>query len=131
MAFKKILREESAKLPPDTRFAIRGSAVTGNGFDKTAQAYTKPYFDVGRTSDHDIAIVSRTLFEKARAGGVALRQGGIRTDVLRPKEVEELGLAPVLARIRELTGRKSTVLMLYRSTDALNKRGANIQFSLN
>jgi hypothetical protein len=41
--------------------------VTGNGFGKTAKTYTKDFFDMGRTSDHDIAIVSRTLFE--RCGG--------------------------------------------------------------
>jgi hypothetical protein len=130
-AFKKILRDEGATLPPDTRFAIRGSAVTGNGFDQTAPAFTKPYFDVGRTSDHDIAIVSRTLFEKAQANGVALRQGGTRTDVLRKKkDITDLGLADLLRRVRELTGRKNTALMIYKSVDALNARGANMQFDL-
>lgn len=129
-AFKNILREEGAKLPPDTRIAIRGSAVTGNGFDKIAQSYTKPYFDVGRISDHDIAIVSRTLFEKARARGVALRQGGTRTDVLNPDDMANLGLTTILAKIRQMTGRKRTELMIYKSVNTLNKRGANMKFDL-
>jgi hypothetical protein len=130
-AFKKILREERATLPPDTRFAIRGSAVTGNGFDQTAQAYTKDYFDVGRTSDHDIAIVSRTLFEKAQSIGVELRQGGSRTDVLRKKkDTVTLGLSSLLDRIQKLTGREDTKLMIYKSVNALNKHGASVQFDL-
>jgi hypothetical protein len=64
--FKKILRDEGATLLSDTRFAIRGSAVTGNGFDQTAQAYTKDYFDIGRKSDLDIAIVSRSFEDKTQ-----------------------------------------------------------------
>ncbi|HET9917999.1 MAG TPA: hypothetical protein VFQ89_12885, partial [Candidatus Binatia bacterium] len=128
--FKNILREEKAKLPPDTSFAMRGSAVTGNGFKDTAHGYTKDFFDVGRTSDHDIAIISRTLFEKARESGATLRQGGIRTDVLRVWQVEILELESFLARIHELTDRTKTRLMIYKSVDALNKRGANIQFDL-
>ena len=84
---------------------------------------------MGRTSDHDIAIVSRTLFEKARESGVGLRQGGTRTDVLRKqKNIENLGLSSFLNRIHELTGRERTELMIYKSVDALNKRGANVQF---
>lgn len=46
---------------------------TPNGFDTTAQSYMKVFFDVGRLCDHDIAIVSRTLFEKAQANGVAVQ----------------------------------------------------------
>ena len=115
-------------LPPDTRFAIRGSAVTGNGFEGPTGAYTKDYFDVGRTTDHDTAIVSRTPFEKARKIGVELRQGGTRTDVLRDNDLAKLGLSSLLDRIHKLTGRDDTRLMIYRSIDALNKRGENIPF---
>jgi len=128
--FKNILPEEKAKLPPDTSFAIRGSAVTGNGFKDTTQGYTKDFFDVGRASDHDIAIVSRSLLGTARENGVKLRQGGTRTDVLSPDKIEDLGLAPFLQRIHKLIGREDTELMIYKSVDALNKRGANIQFDL-
>ena len=129
-AFKNILREEKAKLPPDTRFAIRGSAVTGNGFDAKTGTYIKNYFDVGRQSDHDIAIVSHTLFEKAREVGVKLRQAGTRTDVLSKNEMANLGLTNVLQRVRDLMDRRKTGLMIYKSVDALNKRGTNIQFDL-
>jgi hypothetical protein len=127
-AFKNILRDEKAKLPPDTRFAIRGSAVTGNGFERPTGTYTKDYFDVGRTSDHDIAIVSRTLFEKAREIGVGLRQDGTRTEALSKSDMDKLGLSSFLNRIHMLTSRDNTGLMIYGSVDVLNKRGANIQF---
>ena len=100
------------------------------GFDKTAKTYSKAYFDVGRTSDHDIAIVSRTLCEKARASGVKLRQGGTRTDVLSRREMIDLGLAGLLQRIHEMTDRKKTTLMIYKSVDVLNRRGANMKFYL-
>ncbi len=128
--FKNILREEKAKLPPNTGFAIRGSAVTGNGFKDTAHGYAKDFFDAGRTSDHDIAIVSRSLFEKARNLGVELRQGNTRTDELSEKEVRKLDLLALLQNIHDLTGRKRTKLMIYKSVDTLNKRGTNIQFDL-
>lgn len=129
-AFKKILREEKAKLPEDTMFAIRGSAVTGNGFDKTAKSHAKEFFDLGRTSDHDVAIVSRTLFEKAREIGVKLQGGNLRTGLLRDEDILDLSLEPLLMQVRALTGRKNTELIIYRSADALNKRGTNIQFDL-
>lgn len=128
--FKNILREEKAKLPPDTRFAVRGSAVTGNGFDAKTGTYIKDFFDIGRQSDHDIAIVSRTLFEKAREIGVKLRQSGTRTEALKGDKLADLGQESFLQRIHLLTGCDDTKLMIYRSIDALNKRGANIQFDL-
>lgn len=130
VAFKNILREEKGKLPPDTRFSIRSSAVTGNGFDAKTGTYIKNYFDVGRQSDHDIAIVSRTLFEKAREVGVKLRQAGTRTETLKGEKLADLGLESLLQRIHSLTGRDDTELMICRSIDALNKRGANIKFDL-
>ncbi|MCG8545014.1 MAG: hypothetical protein MJE12_12485 [Alphaproteobacteria bacterium] len=128
--FKTILREEKARLPSDTKFAIRGSAVTGNGFDDTTQQYSKAFFDVGRESDHDVAVLSRELLKKARENGVILRDGGRRTVELSRKQTRDLGLLPMLTRIQKLTGRKKTRLMIYRSDEALNNRGANIRFEL-
>ena len=128
--FKTILREERKNLPPGTQFGIRGSAVTGNGFDDTTQQYSKAFFDVGRDSDHDVAIVSRELLERARQNNIPLRTGKGRTVVLTPRNVEDLGLSPLLDRIHKLTGRKKTSLMIYGSVDVLNVRGANIRFAL-
>ncbi|HET9918001.1 MAG TPA: hypothetical protein VFQ89_12895 [Candidatus Binatia bacterium] len=49
--------------PPDTSFGIRGSAVTGNGFEKTTKGCTKNFFDVGRQSDHDM--VSKRFIDRS------------------------------------------------------------------
>lgn len=53
--FKPILREEGGKFPPDARFATRGSAVSGNGFDAAFKTRAKDFFYVGRRKDHDVA----------------------------------------------------------------------------
>jgi len=128
--FKSILREEKKKLPADTQFGIRGSAVTGNGFHKDRETYTKDFFDVGRRSDHDVAVISRELLERARRRGIPLRTGKGRTVLLTDKDVRVLGLLPLLKRIHKLTGREDTELMIYGSFEVLDKRGANIKFAL-
>ena len=75
--------------------------------------------------------MSRTLLEVARENGIALRQGGARTDVLNEKISGKLRVEDFLKRIQELTGRKDTSLVIYKSIADLNKRGTIIQFDPN
>jgi len=126
--FKSILKEEKANLPDDVTFAVRGSAVNGNGFNKSTGKFDKDFFDIGRESDHDIALTSAELLTTAQERGVTLRGGGGWTEPLDDDAIDDLGLRSILERIRESTGRNNTDLMIYRSNEALNKRGANIRF---
>ena len=126
--FKDILSDHRADLPADTRFAIRGSAITGDGFDKSKERYERGYFDSSRESDWDVAIVSPSLFERARRMGIALRQGGTRTATLGKKDLQKLGLTELFEDVRSFPGRGKTRLMIYGSQKALNSRGPNIIF---
>lgn len=128
--FKAVLRDRLPDLPKDTRFAVRGSAITGDGFLDEKRGYSKDFFDIGRSSDWDVAIVSPTLFEKARKLGVELRQGGRRTVVLDEDTLRELGLIETWKKIRAFPRRKKSELMIYASPESLNSRGPNITFDL-
>jgi hypothetical protein len=70
------------------------------------------------------------LLGTAQKSGVKLREGGTRTDLLSDNDMANLGLTPLLERIHKLTDRKKTKLMIYKSVEAFNKRGVNIQFDL-
>jgi hypothetical protein len=126
--FKSILKEEKTNFPDDVTFAVRGSAVNGNGFNKSTGKYDKDFFDVGRKSDHDLAVMSRELLRKAQETGVVVRDSGTRTAPLSERQIEKLGLLPTIEKIRELTGRNDTTIVIYRSNESLNRRGANIKF---
>ena len=128
--FKAILREHKPDLPADARIAIRGSAITGDGFDKATGRYQGGYFDKGRDSDYDFSIIGKTYFEQALTQGVQVLQGGTRTGVLTSRQLQALGLSELLSDVRKLTGRDNTSIMIYRSQDALNLRGPNITFDL-
>ena len=128
--FKTALRDRLPDLPKDTRFAVRGSAITGDGFLDKMNGYFKDFFDVGRKSDWDVAIVSSTLFDRARKLGVELRQGGRRTVVLKEDALRELGLLEIWKKIRVFPGREKSDLMLFASPESLNRRGPNITFDL-
>jgi hypothetical protein len=126
--FKSILKDEKANLPKDVTFAIRGSAVTGNKFNRSTGKHDKDFFDVGRKSDHDIAVTSEELLKKAQERGATIRGGGGWTEPLDDDVIEDLGLLSILERIRNLTGRGNTDFIIYRSDESLNKRGTNIKF---
>ena len=128
--FKAVLKEHKPDLPADARIAIRGSAITGDGFDKATGRYEKRYFDTGRVSDHDIAIVSETYFAQAQALGYELRQNGTRMVELDVEDLQVLGAHRFLEDIVRNTKREGTTVMIYRSREALNLRGPNLIFDL-
>lgn len=100
----------------DVEPMIRGSAVTGENFR------TGVPFDVRRTSDYDVALVSPTLMQRAIELGIPVRGGGTRTEPIRGRRLEELGLANVRDALREQEGRPVS-FMIYSSRHAVMRRG--------
>jgi filamentous hemagglutinin len=56
-------------------------------------------FDVGRTSDFDIALKSPELLRKAESLGVGLRSGGARTGPLSMRDLKALGLNDLASQL--------------------------------
>lgn len=98
---------------------ITGSAVTGYKYT-TGRA-----FDVGRTSDFDLVIVSPRLIQVARERGVELRSSGARTGPLSEPQLETLGLGHTVRTLSERSGRDVNI-MIYRSVEDLDRRGPSI-----
>jgi hypothetical protein len=99
---------------------IRGSAVTGYSY-RTGEA-----FDVGRRSDYDLALVSRTLMRRAEELGIELRGQGNRTGPLNEEELGKLGLDGVASQLGVRAGR-DVGIAIYRSREALEGRGPNLR----
>lgn len=78
---------------------FQGSSVTGQRF-KTGLP-----FDVGRTSDYDIGLASPSLLDRARAAGIQVRSGGLRTAPLAGEDLDRLGLRAVADQLSQLVGR--------------------------
>ena len=127
-AFKNILRKAAKDLLGDTRFGIRGSAVTGDGFDDVTKKFDKGFFDIGRKSDYDFAVMSPTLFQRALALGVKVNKDGTRTIQLKVEDLKELGLDTLLRDIHSLTGREDTEIVLYKTQQVFARRGTHIRF---
>jgi len=86
--FARTLHEGLAKAGfPGTTAAFQGSSVTGTSFVSGIA------LDVGRVSDFDVALGSEDLLQAAKAAGVRLRSGGLRTGPLNVAELRQLGLA--------------------------------------
>jgi hypothetical protein len=105
----------------DAQAFLRGSSVTGNSF-RTGLA-----FDVGRTSDFDVAISSPSLLERAKSVGIQLRSKGTRTSPLKGKLLERIELTHLVNDLNKDVGREISV-MLYISPEAVYSRGPNLPF---
>ena len=103
----------------DVRALFQGSAVTGRSF-RTGKA-----FDVGRISDFDIALVSPTLFERAKALGVQIRGRGIRTAPLADRDLARLGLRDLAEELTRQAGRP-VKFMIYKSESTAASRAPSI-----
>jgi hypothetical protein len=79
----------------DVKAIVQGSAATGRS------AETGALFDVGRTSDLDIALVGKDLLEQARAAGVDIRGSGMSSGPLSVSDIAKLGLSD----LRDTLGR--------------------------
>jgi len=100
----------------DAEPALQGSSVRGYSFR------TGELFDVGRTSDLDVAIASPTAMSRAEALGVGLRSGGARTGPLNPAQLERLGLGDVSRTLAKTLGRP-VHFMVFESMEAAAARG--------
>jgi hypothetical protein len=101
----------------DTEAALRGSAVTGTKFSSGAP------FDAA--SDLDVALSGQTIFDAARAAGLALRGGGVRTGPLTAAQVDALGLGELQQTLTGVAGRPVS-FMVYRSQADIAARGPNV-----
>jgi hypothetical protein len=119
-AFGDALKEGLEKAGyTDVKPAFQGSSVTGVKFTRG-----KP-FDVGRVSDFDIALASRTLLEKAKGIGVQLRTHGTRTAPLTPPQIEALGLRELVAELSAVVGRP-VKFMIFETLEAVLQKGPSI-----
>jgi hypothetical protein len=104
----------------DAELYLRGSSVTGYRY-RTGEP-----FDTGKESDYDFAIVSPRLMERANEIGVATLGRGTRTGQLSNAELQKLGLDTVLARIKSLTNYRKSSFVIFRNSNALEKRGPHV-----
>ncbi|GAC1322140.1 MAG: hypothetical protein NVSMB13_00030 [Mycobacteriales bacterium] len=104
----------------DARGILQGSGVTGISYA------TKAAFDVGRTSDLDVALAGRTLFDAAVEAGMPLRAAGSRTGPLSDEQQALLGLSNLRAELTSLAGHPVS-FMIYRSSDGALARGPSIE----
>ncbi len=89
-------------MPDDANLVFHGSSVTGVSFQGGQP------FDVGRTSDYDIAIVSEELFKRSLSLDVKTRSMSERTGELQEKDLRTLQIQEVSDRAHMLMGASST-----------------------
>jgi hypothetical protein len=92
---------------PNTVPIMQGSSVTGVKYT------TGEPFDVGRTSDFDVALAGDDIFGAAAAAKVNVRGGGIRTAPLNRRTVARLGLRPLQRELMAISKRE-VKFMVYR-----------------
>ena len=103
----------------------------GRKFEEATSGWTGPKFDVGRKSDFDIAICSKSLFETARACGVEIH-GNSRTEKLGSSYLQrKLGLDRASKSLESLMGGRSVEFKVYESRKAALERGPSILINRN
>ncbi|MCM4080472.1 hypothetical protein [Paractinoplanes hotanensis] len=110
------LRQRMRERYPDLEMGFQGSAVTGRSADQHQP------FDLGRTSDFDIAISGHSLYAAARERGVPFRGDGVSTGPLGDDDLHILGLEDIVSDASDEAGRPVNV-MIYRSiADAADRK---------
>jgi hypothetical protein len=104
----------------DVTAAFQGSSVTG------VQHGTGAPFDVGRTSDFDIALAGQSLLAKAKELGISLRSGGTRTGPLTPENLADLGLSDLAAQLSQEAGRPVN-FMIFDTMETAMKKAPSIK----
>ena len=92
---------------------MQGSAVTGVSHD------TGIPFDVGRTSDYDIALANKDLYDKAEAMGLA--KGGKSRPIDSNKLAEQLGLGDARSKLSRMSGRDVNFMIFEDKVTAKSK----------
>ena len=98
---------------------LRGGSFEGRNWR------TREPFNMGRTSDVDIALASPVLFQRASDIGVKLRGAGTRTGELTSHQLSELGLRDLANVLKTQVGQPVT-FMIYNSTSAVSQRGPSL-----
>jgi filamentous hemagglutinin len=100
--------------------AFQGSAVTGRS------AETGELFDVGRTSDFDVALTGQELLDKARELGVEIRGSGKSTGPLNDEAIEKLGLTELRATLTRLAGGRTVHFKIFADESTAMARAPTI-----
>jgi filamentous hemagglutinin len=103
----------------DVEPILQGSAASGRSFNTGAA------FDLGRTSDFDIALASPTLLARAKELGIDLRQGGTRTGPLTQRDLAALGLREMANQMSKQAGRPVN-FMVFQAPAAAIERAPSI-----
>ena len=116
---------------PKAEILFQGSSVTGREFEPATGRWTGRQFDVGRTSDFDIAICSKPLFEKAMTRGIEIH-GNSRTEKLgSPHLQRKLGLDRASRSLESLMGGRPVEFKVFESRKAALERGPSILVNRN
>ena len=99
----------------DATAVFQGSSVTGESFRTGAP------FDVGRTSDFDVALSSPELLARAEELGIGLRSGGTRTGPLNDEQLAELGLDELAESLSEEAGREVNFMIFEDAATAIDR----------
>ncbi|HEU5380294.1 MAG TPA: hypothetical protein VFV38_33130 [Ktedonobacteraceae bacterium] len=109
---------------------IGGSTVTGYKYT-TGRPFDG---DPNDPSDYDIALTGNEIWERAKALGIKLRDGGTHTGPLTPEEIQELGLTDLINQLEAIAGQNSPTghrevhFMIYNSLAATSARAPYIYF---
>jgi hypothetical protein len=82
-------------------------------------------FDVGRTSDFDIALAGNDIFSAAEDAGIGLRNGGIRTGPLKANDLAQLGLTALRNSLSQSAGRPVN-FMIFKSIEVAISKAPSI-----
>lgn len=114
----------------DAEVFLQGSAVTGRAFDRATGDWTGAKFDIGRRSDFDVAICSRSLFARAREQGIEIRQS--RTEPLHSQALlRRMGLDHAAATLSRQAGRPVRFMVFESPQAALQRPSLPIPSRLN
>ena len=102
-------------LPDGSQVIFQGSSVTGLGHSSGLP------FDVGRTSDFDIAIVSEDLYILALENNFREKTQPNRIGPMNERQLSLLGLDILAESLSEISGRE-VHFMLFESTSEAYKR---------
>ncbi len=105
---------------PNAAPFMQGSAVTGKSFE------TGVPFDVGRTSDFDMAIAHEGLFNKAESLGLtdATRSGPIK---MGSAEAKALGIDDTLQKLSKMSGGRDVNAMVFKDTESVKAKAESIR----
>jgi hypothetical protein len=104
----------------DGEIGIQGSAVTGYS------ASGHGPFDGGRISDIDTAVVSPTLFARARSAGIGVRDGHTRF-AITAEQAAQLQLSELSSRFSRFVGGRKVNIMIFESrAAAMSKESATM-----